>query len=162
MKRGLKYGAAVRVAIRARRLEPRLRLPVTYSQRHADELGTPVAVNYDKEREKILLKIMERLEPPQRRGLTADNVTAIIQQWAGPLAKHVRVDKVALVRGVPVVGGVSNPDRSGEKSRLKTAPTKTKTLRLVITNNTVLMELRGRLPALKAALKGTGIEEVRL
>lgn len=150
MKPGLKYGAAIRTAIRARRQEPRLRLPVTYSQRHADELGTPVAVDYNKEREMILLKLIGAVERQTTRGVTDENVTRIVAEWAGPLAKHV------------VVGGLSKPDRSRQKSRMQSAPTKTKTLRLTVTNGAVLMELRGRLPALKAALKGTGIEEVRL
>jgi hypothetical protein len=143
MKRGLKYGAAVRVAIRARRLEPRLRLPVTYSQRHADELGTPVAVNYDKEREMILLKLIGAVERQTKRGVTDDNITRIVAGWAGPLAKFVVVD------------GKSRP-------KTQVSGFKSSALRLCITNNTVLMELRGRLPALKAALKGTGIEEVKL
>ena len=92
--------------------------------------------------EHIVTKIIAGLEKNIRHGCTDDNITAIIQQWAGPLAKFV------------VVSG---------KSRLKTAPTKnTVVLRLNIISSTVQMELSRRLPALKAALKGTGIEEVRL
>jgi hypothetical protein len=164
MKHGLTAGAAYRVANRARRNTPRLRLPLTYSQRHgADlvpplrartdlELETPsrvaseklpvVTPNYDLERETILLKLVGALERDQRHGRTDDNITAIVKEWAGPLAKYV------------VVGGLSKPDRS----RMKSAPT----LRLQSTHSAVIMELRGRLPALKAALKPTGIEEVRL
>ncbi len=92
--------------------------------------------------EHIVTKIIAGLEKNIRHGCTDDNITAIIQQWAGPLAKYV------------VVSG---------KSRLKTAPTKnTVVLRLNIISSTVQMELSRRLPALKEALKGTGIEEVRL
>jgi hypothetical protein len=142
MKHGLTAGAAYRMANRARRNTPRLRLPLTYSQRHGEELGAPVLPQYDKERETILLKLVGALERDQRHGRTDDNITAIVKEWAGPLAKYV------------VVGGLSKPDRS----RMKSAPT----LRLQSTHSAVIMELRGRLPALKAALKPTGIEEVRL
>jgi hypothetical protein len=143
MKRGLKYGAAIRIAIRARRHEPRLRLPVTYSQRHAEELGTPVTVDYDKEREMILLKLIGAVERQTTRGVTDDNITRIVAGWAGPLAKFVVVD------------GKSRP-------KTQVSGFKSSALRLCITNNTVLMELRPRLKQLQEALKPTGITEVRL
>ena len=102
-------------------------------RRQAERLGSV---------EHIVTKIIAGLEKNIRRGCTDDNVTAIVNQWAGPLAKYV------------VVSG---------KSRLKTAPTKnTVVLRLNIISSTVQMELSRRLPALKEALKPTGIEEVRL
>ena len=92
--------------------------------------------------EHIVTKIIAGLEKNIRHGRTDDNITAIIQQWAGPLAKYV------------VVGGLSKPDRS----RMKSAPT----LRLQITHSAVLMELRPRLKQLQEALKPTGITEVKL
>jgi hypothetical protein len=102
-------------------------------RRQAERLGSV---------EHIVTKIIAGLEKNIRHGCTDEGVTRIVAEWAGPLAKYV------------VVGGLSKPDRS----RIQSAPT----LRLQITHSAVIMELRGRLPALKLALKGTGIEEVRL
>jgi hypothetical protein len=102
--------------------------------------------------EHIVTKIIAGLEKNIRHGCTDEGVTRIVHEWAGPLAKYV------------VVGGLSKPDRS----RMKPSPTRrgspqsAPTLRLQITHSAVIMELRGRLPALKAALKPTGITEVRL
>jgi hypothetical protein len=146
MKHGLTYQAAVRVARRARRDQPRLRLPVTYSQRTAHERDETFVPAYDKEREKIVVSILTSIERRQVRGLTDDNVTRIVAEWAGPLAKFV------------VVGGVSRPRPAANRGR-EAAPT---TLRLAVTNSVVLMELRPRLKQLQSALKPTGITEVKL
>jgi hypothetical protein len=87
--------------------------------------------------EHIVTKIIAGLEKNIRHGCTDDNVTRLVAEWAGPVGKLLRVEGVVT--------------RAGKK-----------TLRLAATHSAVIMELRGRLPALKAALKGTGIAEVRL
>lgn len=94
--------------------------------------------------EHIVTKIIGGLEKNIRRGCTDDNVTAIVNQWAGPLAKFV------------VTEGRASARPSAGRSRGSV------TLRLRVTNSAVLMELRPRLKQLQAALKATGIEEVRL
>ena len=153
MKHGLTAGAAYRVANRARRNTPRLRLPLTYSQRHGEELGAPVLPQYDKERETILLKLVGAIERQTNRGQTDDNVTRIVAEWAGPLAKYVTLSSVGRA------GPARRNGRTDGAVSHRALPT---TLRLTVTHSAVSMELRGRLPALKEALKPTGITEVRL
>jgi hypothetical protein len=87
--------------------------------------------------EHIVTKIIAGIEKNIRHGCTDDNVTRLVAEWAGPVGKLLRVEGVVT--------------RAGKK-----------TLHLAATHSAVIMELRGRLPALKAALKPTGIEEVKL
>ena len=103
--------------------------------------------------EHIVTKIIAGLEKNIRHGCTDDNITAIIQQWAGPLAKYVTLSSVGRA------GPARRNGRTDGAVSHRALPT---TLRLVCTHSAVIMELRSRLPALKEALKGTGIEEVRL
>jgi hypothetical protein len=85
--------------------------------------------------EHIVCKIIGGLEKNIRHGCTDEQVTAIVNQWAGKL--------------------------SGQLSAVS-YQRKTKTLRLHAKHPAIIMELRPRLKQLQEALKPTGITEVRL
>jgi len=84
--------------------------------------------------EHLVVKIIAPLERAQAAGRTEDNLAPIVAQWAGPLAKWLKIERLS----------------------------KTRTLRLSAANPALIHALRPRLPELLAALKPTGITEVKL
>jgi hypothetical protein len=85
----------------------------------------------------IVTGLLRPLEANVRKGRTEENLGAIVAQWAGPMAKWIAIGR-EIKRG------------------------STRTLQLDLANPAVRMTLRPRLPELVAALKETGISEVRL
>jgi hypothetical protein len=47
----------------------------------------------------LVLRIMSGIEKNIRRGLTDDNVTRIVAEWAGPVGKLLRVESVVTRAG---------------------------------------------------------------
>jgi hypothetical protein len=86
--------------------------------------------------ESLVCRVLAPFDRAEAKGRTEDQLAAIVAAWAGPLAKWIQID----------------PSR-GAKAR---------TLRLQAANPALIQTLRPRVPELVAALKPTGITEVRL
>lgn len=87
--------------------------------------------------QRVILGLMTPIEARQRRGVSEDNLGAVVAQWAGSLARWVKPGRVV---------------KRGQVS----------VLQLQLSNPGVGQALRPKLPELQAALAKTGIAEVRL
>jgi hypothetical protein len=93
----------------------------------------------DRRREQTILRVVGPLVARLNAGCTVERVSEIVREWAGPLAKWVRVDTAKAAK---------LPRR--------------RALYIDLANPAVFAELRARIPELQSALKTAGIEEIRL